>query len=67
MDIGKTIAERRHQLGITQQDLAELAQVGIATVKDIERGKGNPSLSTLQKLCTVLGLIIKLELKKIVI
>lgn len=67
MNIGKTIVERRHQLGITQQDLAEMAEVGIATVKDIERGKGNPSLRTLEKICTVLGLEVQLELKKIVI
>lgn len=67
MDIGKTIAERRHLLSITQLDLAEMAEVGIATVKDIERGKGNPSLRTLEKICTVLGLEVQLELKKIVI
>jgi transcriptional regulator with XRE-family HTH domain len=44
-----------------------MAGLGIATVKDIERGKGNPSLKTLEKICTVLGLEIHLELKKIVI
>lgn len=65
MDIGKTISERRHQLRITQNDLAEMAEVSIATVKDIERGKGNPSISTLGKICTVLELVMKLELKKI--
>ncbi|MCK9155845.1 MAG: helix-turn-helix domain-containing protein [Paludibacteraceae bacterium] len=64
MDIGKTISERRHQLRITQNDLAEMAEVSIATVKDIERGKGNPSISTLGKICTVLELVMKLELKK---
>lgn len=55
MNIGKTIVERRHQLRITQNDLAEMAEVGIATVKDIERGKGNPSLRTMEKyaLCSV--------------
>ena len=67
MDIGKSISERRKQLSITQRDLAEIAELGIATVKDIERGKGNPSLSTLEKICTVLGLEIHLELKKIAI
>jgi transcriptional regulator with XRE-family HTH domain len=67
MDIGKSISERRKQLSITQHDLAEIAELGIATVKDIERGKGNPSLSTLEKICTVLGLEIHLELKKIAI
>lgn len=67
MEIGNSISNRRRQLGITQQDLAEMAEVGIATIKDIERGKGNPSLKTLEKICTVLGLVIHLDLKKIVI
>ena len=55
-NIGTIIKERRAQLGISQQDLAEFAGVGIATVKDIERGAANPSLFTLQKLMEVLGL-----------
>jgi transcriptional regulator with XRE-family HTH domain len=67
MEIGKTISDRRRQLDITQQDLAEMAEVGIATIKDIERGKGNPSIKILEKICTVLGLEIHLDLKKIVI
>lgn len=52
-------------MGITQTELAELAGVGIATVKDIERGKGNPSLKTLEHLCTVLGFEIELKIKKV--
>ena len=51
------------RLGISQQDLAEFAGVGIATVKDIERGKGNPSLQTLQKLLEVLGLEMTLQVR----
>ncbi len=65
MDIPKIISERRKALGITQTELAELAGVGIATVKDIERGKGNPSLKTLEHLCTVLGFEIELKIKKV--
>ncbi len=64
MDISKTISERRKMLGITQTELAEMADVGIATVKDFERGKGNPSLKTLEKLCMVLGLEIQLTIRK---
>lgn len=51
------------KLGISQQDLAEFAGVGIATIKDIERGKGNPSLQTLQRLLEVLGLEITLRVR----
>lgn len=42
-----------------------MAGIGIATVKDIERGKGNPSLKTLQQLCVVLGFEIELKIKKV--
>ena len=51
-------------MGLSQQDLAEFAEVGIATVKDIERGKGNPSLHTLQRIMTVLGLEMIIQTKK---
>ncbi len=63
MDIAADIKKRRTKLGISQQDLAEFAGVGIATVKDIERGKGNPSLQTLQKLLEVLGLEMTLQIR----
>ncbi len=66
MDFAKIIKERRVALGISQVDLAEIAEVGIATVKDIERGKGNPSLSTLVKIADVLGMEIVLKMKQMV-
>ena len=43
MDIGTVIKERRALLGISQQDLSDYSGVGISTVKDLERGVGNPS------------------------
>lgn len=67
MDIATAIKERRAQLGISQKDLAEFAEVGISTVKDLERGVGNPSLQTLQKLLAVLGLELLVKRKVTVI
>lgn len=58
--IGTIIKERRKELGINQQDLADLASVGINSLVAIERGKGNPSLKTLLRILDVLGLEIKL-------
>lgn len=58
--------ERREMLSLTQQDLAEMAQVGVATVKDIERGKGNPSLNTIKKILDVLGIEIEYLVRKTV-
>lgn len=58
--------ERREVLSLTQLDLAEMAQVGVATVKDIERGKGNPSLNTIKKILDVLGIEIVYRIRKTV-
>lgn len=66
MDIAKDIKERRSQLGISQQDLAEISEVSLATIKDIERGKGNPSLTTLEKIADVLGMEVVLQIKQMV-
>lgn len=66
MDIGNIIKERRAKLGISQQDMADYSGVGISTVKDLERGVGNPSLRTLQKILEVVGLEMKLQVKQTV-
>ena len=58
------IKERKKILGINQAYLAELSEVSIATLKRLESGKGNITLNNLQKIADVLGLEIKLELKK---
>ena len=66
MDIGKVIKERRALLRISQQDLSDYSGVGISTVKDLERGVGNPSIDTLKKILDVVGLEIILQLKQTV-
>ena len=55
---------RRDELGITQEHLAELSEVGLRTLKRLEKGKGNPTFRTLNKLVEVLGMEIQLEVKK---
>ncbi|KIA89570.1 helix-turn-helix domain-containing protein [Kaistella jeonii] len=59
------IKERRKILDVTQETLAEIAGVGLRTLKQFESGKGNPTLETLQKICDALGFEIKLEIKNI--
>lgn len=63
MELREVMKTRRDILGITQHDLAEMAEVGIATVKDIERGKGNPSISTVKKILEILGMEIDYKLR----
>ncbi|MBK7128597.1 MAG: helix-turn-helix transcriptional regulator [Crocinitomicaceae bacterium] len=57
------IKARREALRVTQEALAELSGVGLRTLKQFESGKGNPTLSTIQKLADVLGLEITLKIK----
>ncbi len=59
----KIIKERRVSLQVTQESLAELSGVGLRTLKQLESGKGNPTLQTLQKIVDVLGLEVSLKLK----
>ena len=57
------VKERKDILKINQEYLAELSEVGVATLKRFESGKGNITLNNLQKIADILGLEIKLELK----
>ena len=50
MNLKEVIKERRRVLNITQIDLAEMSGVSLATVKDIERSAGNPSMKTVMRI-----------------
>ena len=63
-DLGKHLKERRNQLGITQLDLADLAGISANTLYKRERGQANPTLQVLFKLVDVLGMELKLVVKK---
>lgn len=60
----RVIKERKAILGINQEHLAELSEVGLATLKRFESGRGNITLENLRKIADVLGLDINLELKR---
>lgn len=64
-EIGSFMKERRQMLGITQPDLAEMAEVSINTLYKLERGEANPSVKVLNKLAEVLGLELSLSVKKL--
>lgn len=67
MDVLRIIKDRRKRLGVTQLDLAQMSGVSIATVKDMDRGQGNPSLDTLNRICDILGLEMQCNVKQTVI
>lgn len=59
--IANQLVVKRKQLGLTQQSLAQLAQVSLPTVQNIESGRGNPSLDVLTKISRAIGLRLVLE------
>lgn len=55
-EIGTIIKDRRKEFGITQRRLAELAEVNINTLTQMERGEGNPTVQTLEKVLKIIGM-----------
>jgi transcriptional regulator with XRE-family HTH domain len=49
-EIAQTIKERRQFLNITQSELADIAGISVRSLKSIELGKANPTLSLLEKI-----------------
>lgn len=58
------VRQRRKELKIKQKDLSDTTQVALRTLRDIEKGLGNPSLQTLIKVMDVLGISLQFVLKK---
>ncbi|MDD5362240.1 MAG: helix-turn-helix domain-containing protein [Ignavibacteria bacterium] len=59
--LGETIKKRRKSLNITQNDLAEISGVSVRSLKNIESGKGNPTIVQLLKILNSLGLTFNLN------
>lgn len=53
--IGQEIKRLRKEAGLSQAKLAVLADTDPATLNRVEQGKGNPLLSTLERVAEVLG------------
>ncbi len=66
MKIQEVMKLQRKALGITQQDLADMSEIAISTIKKIESGKGNPFLSTVEKIMDILGMEVKYEIRQTV-
>ena len=63
LDIGAMVASRRKQLGLRQQDVADLAAVSRRLIVDLEAGslQRDPGIRKLLNICRVLGLTLTLS------
>lgn len=56
--VGKNIREKRKDKGLTQEELAEKADINPKFLGKVERAETNVSLLTLAKICDALGISI---------
>jgi transcriptional regulator with XRE-family HTH domain len=56
---GKRLRQVRERAGISQEKLAELAQLHRTYVSSVERGKRNISLLNIERLATALGVSLR--------
>lgn len=63
-EIGKQMKIRREFLNLRQEDLAEMSGVNTRTIHQVESGKGNPSIQTLQKLAIIVGMELIIQVKQ---
>ena len=56
--VGQAIAEARESKGMSQRDLSSASGVMQADISKIEKRKGNPTLTTLQKIAKSLGITV---------
>lgn len=63
-DIGKQIFNRRKKLNLELIDLSDYSGVTVPAISNIENGKSNPTLKTIEKLLLPLGLELTTILKE---
>ena len=51
----------RKEKGMTQKELAEVTGISQADISRLERGTGNPSIKTLQRVASALQMALKIE------
>ena len=57
----RSLIEVRKEKHLSQKELAKITGINQADISRIENGNANPSLRTLQRLATGLGMKLKLE------
>ncbi|MDZ7954092.1 MULTISPECIES: helix-turn-helix domain-containing protein [unclassified Nostoc] len=55
---GKAVRRRRRELDLSQEQLAERAELHRTYISNLERGELNPSLETMEKLANALDISI---------
>lgn len=54
--LGELIRSRRHELGLTQTEVAEVANTNLRFVSELERGKPTARLENVMRVLATLGI-----------
>lgn len=57
----QAMIDARKEKGMTQKELSEASGISQADISRLERGTGNPSLRTLQRVARALHMVLKIE------
>ena len=57
--IGKSIRTRRAELGLDLETLNKYSGVTVSVLSNIENGKANPTVNTLEKILVILGITLQ--------
>lgn len=60
------VSDRRLRLGLTQEDISELADVSLSSVRRLEAGADNLSFSAVMRMLEVLGMQLVVSTRSIV-
>ena len=61
----QTLINARKSIGLTQKQLSKKTGIAQADISHLESGKANPSLRTLQRLASGMGMKVKIEFQPI--
>ena len=59
-DLPRIFIRHRLQLGLTQQEVAELSAVSVRLLRELEAGRANPGMRQLERIANVLNLTLAL-------
>ena len=57
----QAVIDARKSKGITQKELSERTGIAQGDISKLENGNGNPSIKTLQRLASAMGMSLKIE------
>lgn len=63
--IVQAMIDARKKTGLTQKQLSERTGIAQADISKLEKGNGNPSLRTLQRLAAGMGMQVKIEFQPV--